>query len=386
MSKKVLNNCNSGAKFLAAALSRAQSLSCSFPFSHAHCLWQLRGYTAGALLFAAIFNLSAEIKSDEKSGSLTMPSMPSGPSINMPSVGSGFYSPGRSDFYRGARPVAPNRPKAPSKEGENATQSHSVTSSVNGQKSQNQNSDTEQSRSDQKSQNAQTQAQKLKALARSASSSLNMLSADDISSMSNLGAFSQLSSLLGRSNSNLESKLLEAQNTVTANTVDSATLKQILSELTELKNQMAATNGESVTKSSEKKDNADVFSNVTKKEPKILRFNVNGYDILATCKKVYFSEIETDGTFLLTGDRKYMSEGKVRSETFYFYFRAKANDNGIIKYAVTPAVSQDYENEYSYLYQLTKKNSLTADRTGNLVTLRVAEGGWNMDLLLSLDK
>ena len=199
-------------------------------------------------------------------------------------------------------------------------------------------------------------------------------------------AFSQLSTLLGRGNSNLESKLLEAQNTVTASTVDSATLKQILSELTELKNQMAATNGESVTKSSEKKDNADVFTNVTKKEPKILRFNVNGYDILATCKKVYFSEIETDGTFLLTGDRKYMSENKVRTETFYFYFRAKANENGIIKYAVTPAVSQDYENEYSYLYQLTKKTDLTADRTGNLVTLRVSDGGWKMDMLLSLDK
>ena len=321
----------------------------------------------------------AEVKPDEKSGALTMPAMPTGPSINMPSVGSGFYSPGRSDFYRGAKPVAPSRPKAPSKEA-------GISTSLNAQESQNQNSDTERNRSDQKNQNTQTQVQKLNTLAKSASSSLNMLSADDISSMSNLGAFSQLSGLLGRGNSNLESKLLEAQNTVTASTVDSATLKQILSELTELKNQMAATNGESVTKSSEKKDNADVFSNVTKKEPKILRFNVNGYDILATCKKIYFSEVETDGTFLLTGDRKYMSEGKVRTETFYFYFSAKANDNGITKYAVTPAVSQDYENEYSYLHQLTKKTDLTADRTGNLVTLRVTDGGWNMDMLLSLDK
>ena len=132
MSKKVWNNCNLAAKFLAAALS---------PFANAHCLRQLRGYTAGGLLFAAIFNLSAEIKSDEKSGSLTMPSMPSGPSINMPSVGSGFYSPGRSDFYRGAKPVAPSRPKAPSKEA-------GISTSLNAQESQNQNSDTERSRSD----------------------------------------------------------------------------------------------------------------------------------------------------------------------------------------------------------------------------------------------
>lgn len=322
---------------------------------------------------ASAFSLSAQKKADEKPNSVTMPSMPKGPSLSMPSVGSGFYSPGRSDFYSGAKPVAPKTPKTPSSQAENTTQSHTVTS-TNGQ---NQSTDA---------QKAQTEAKKLNTLANSASSSLNMLSADDISSLSNLGAFSQLSGLLGRGNSNLESKLLESQNTVTASTVDSATLKQILSELTELKNRMASATGESVTKTSERKDDADVFSNVTKKEPKILRFVVNGYDLLATCKKIYFSDLETDGTFLMTGDRKYLSENKVRTETFYFYFRAKANDNGIIKYAVTPAVSQDYENEYSYLYQLTKKTDLSADRTGNLVTVRVSEGSWNMDLLISLDK
>ncbi|MBB5224955.1 hypothetical protein [Treponema ruminis] len=327
-----------------------------------------------AMIFcASAFSLPAQKKADEKPNSVTMPSMPKGPSLSMPSVGSGFYSPGRSDFYSGAKPVAPKTPKTPSSQAENTTQSHTVTS-TNGQ---NQSTDP---------QKAQTEAKKLNTLAKSASSSLNMLSADDISSLSNLGAFSQLSGLLGRGNSNLESKLLESQNTVTASTVDSATLKQILSELTELKNRMASATGESVTKTSERKDDADVFSNVTKKEPKILRFVVNGYDLLATCKKIYFSDLETDGTFLMTGDRKYLSENKVRTETFYFYFRAKANDNGIIKYAVTPAVSQDYENEYSYLYQLTKKTDLSADRTGNLVTVRVSEGSWNMDLLISLDK
>ncbi|MBQ9908622.1 MAG: hypothetical protein IJM48_02370 [Treponema sp.] len=77
---------------------------------------------------------------------------------------------------------------------------------------------------------------------------------------------------------------------------------------------------------------------------------------------------------------------KVRSETFYFYFHAKGNENGITKYTVTPAVSQDYENQYSYLYQLAQKNALSADRTGNLVTLRINDGVWKMDLLLSLDK
>ena len=380
MSKKVLNNSkkNLAANLLAAAVPplRLRSIAArrlAQNLSHRFCPLRVAPYIAGGLLLLSA-TLFAEIKPDEKSGALTMPSMPKGPSLSMPSVGNGFYSPGRSDFYRGSRPVAPNQQNSQSSSSQANSQNQAATAS-NGTKNQNSSA-----------QKAQTEVKKLNTLAKSASSQFNMLSADDISSMSNLGAFSQLSSLLGRGNSNLESKLLEAQNTVTASTVDSTTLKQILSELTDLKNQMATTNGESVTKSSEKKDDSDVFSNVVKKEPKILRFTVNGYDILATCKKVYFSEVETDGTFLLTGDRKYMSENKVRTETFYFYFRAKANDNGIIKYAVTPAVSQDYENEYSYLHQLTQKTDLTADRTGNLVTLRVTDGGWKLDMLLSLDK
>ncbi|MBP3771675.1 MAG: hypothetical protein J6I53_03150 [Treponema sp.] len=349
MSKKALSSCKMPARFLTV------------------------------ILILLNFSLFAQTKNDSSASSLTMPAMPSGPSVTMPSVGSGFYSPGRSDFYSGAKPVAPkttapNAPKAPSSQTENIT-SQTVTTSAN---SQNQNTS-------QNSQKTQSQAQKISALAQS-SSALNQLTADDISSMSSLGVFGQLSSLLGRGNSSLQSQLSAAQNTVTASTVDSATLKTILSELTELKNQVAKTNGESAAKISERKDGENIFSNVTKKEPKILRFSVNGYDILATCKKIYFSDLETDGTFLLTGDRKYMSENKVRNETFYFYFRAEGTENGITKYLVTPAVSQDWENQYSYLYQLTQKNTLTADRTGNLVTLRASDGTWKMDMLLSLDR
>ena len=58
------------------------------------------------------------------------------------------------------------------------------------------------------------------------------------------------------------------------------------------------------------------------------------------------------------------------------------------KYSVPsePSRKPDYENQYSYLYQLAQKNALSADRTGNLVTLRINDGVWKMDLLLSLDK
>ena len=341
-------------------------------FAHAHSFAAAserirRLSIAGGLLLlsAALF---AQSKTEENSGTLTMPSMPSMPSVSRPSVGSGFYSPGRSDFYTGANFQNQQKKAASSQNKANESSKAESSSNESTATSQNQNANL-------------NQTQKLNVLAKSASSSLNQLTADDLSSMNSLGVLGSLSGLLGSGNSNLQSQLLSNQNTIAANTADSATLQKILGELTELKNKIA--NGANVT---ERSEGENTFSNIVKREPKILRFVVNGYDILSTCRKIYFSDEETDGTFLLTGDRKYMSENKVRSETFYFYFHAKGTENGVTKYTVTPAVSQDYENQYSYLYQLTKKNALTADRTGNLLTLRVAEGAWTMDLLLSLDR
>lgn len=305
-----------------------------------------------------------------------MPSMPSGPSVTMPSVGSGFYTPERSDFYSGAKQNVPVKPKAPTVEKKNPEAAASA---------QNQSSPLliQANKTEQKSTVSSS------GLGKISSEVGTQLTADDISSLSKLGVFGQISSLLGKG-SGLQSGLLDSQNTVTASTVDSATLKQILAELTELKNQVNGkadeNQGSDGVPLSDKGNAGTIFTNSLKKEPKILRFIVNGYDLLSTCKKIYFSEIETDGTFLLTGDRKYMSENQVRSETFYFYFVVKGSENGITKYVVTPAVSQDYENPYSFLYQLTQKSELLADRTGNLLTLRVNENGWKLDLLISLDK
>lgn len=355
---------------------------CKYLLIHPIVSGQSQKLAKAVLLIFALHCISnygfAEVKNDSKSSALTMPTMPQGSGVTMPSVGSGFYSPGRNDFYAGTRPSSPVSPKNPSSPQKNTQSNTKSQTSLMAQTK------------DQESQNsvstATDNARELNRLAKAASGGFNQLTAGDISSMSNLGAFSQISGLLGRKTYSLEEKLLEAQNTVTASTADSATLKEILAELTQLKEKMADSNGESVSKTSERKDSEHTFANIVKKEPKILRFTVNGYDLLTTCKKIYFSEIETDGTFLLTGDRKYMSENKAWAETFYFYFHAVGTESGITKYTVTPAVSQDYENEYSYLYQLTQKNELTADRTGNLVTLRSSDGKWKMDMLISLDK
>ncbi|WP_407427116.1 hypothetical protein [Treponema sp.] len=302
-------------------------------------------FLAGSFSFA-----QSNAADSTASSSISMPQMPS---VSMPAIGSGFYTPGRSDFYN------PNLSR---------TQTSSSKSTNTGSNSQT-SSKTDSSAAVTMQNQSAASAQNLKTASQSVSSSLNQLTADDISSLSTLGAFSGLSALLSRNSSTLQT------NTLTANTADSKALQQILSELTELKNKVDTLQASETS-----------FSNVVKREPKILRFNANGFDLLPTCKKIYFSELETDGTFLLTGDRKYMSENKTRTETFYFYFRAKGTDNGITKYSVTPAVSQDYENQYSYLYQLTQKSELTANRTGNLVTLKISEQNLKLDLLISLDK
>ncbi|MCR4822999.1 MAG: hypothetical protein K5873_09035, partial [Treponema sp.] len=339
MLKKVWNSYNLGGKFLSAALSA---------FPNAHCpRGQLRAFTVGALLLLSL-NLFAQTNTKSDGSASTGISMPTMPSVSQPSIGSGFYHPGRSDFYSGAKVTSQNKSKKSSSQSTSSTSETSKSQTTAPEK-------------------AKSNVENLNTLTTTANSSINMLTADDISSMNNLGILGSLSGLLG-GKSSLQNQIANAQNTVTASTVDSATLKEILSELTELKNQMnnSGTKAENASLA-EKSEGESSFTNAAKKEAKILRFIVNGYDLLATCKKLFFSETESDGTFLLTGDRKYLSEGKARSETFYFYFRAKGSENGITKYSVTPAVSQDYENKYSYLYQLTEKTKLTAERTGNLV-------------------
>ncbi|MDE5615124.1 MAG: hypothetical protein K2I74_10840 [Treponemataceae bacterium] len=195
------------------------------------------------------------------------------------------------------------------------------------------------------------------------------LTATDLTSMDQLGLLS--SGILGGGS-------LSALKAATAKTapasVDSLLLQQILAQLTELKAQL------------EKQDlPAAANRQETAANRRILRFVVNGYDVLATCRDVYFSVPETDGSFLLTGDRKYLSNGANRSETFHLLFAAKAAENGFAQYGVTAAVTQDYTNEYSFLYQLAERQPLTAQRTGNFVSLRVNDPDWKLDLLVALD-
>ncbi len=350
---------------------------------------------ASFLFFSANFqavaadNFSGSSKKDSQQKSISMPSSPSMPSLSMPSLGgkSGFYAPGSSDFYYGIQNSAQNSKKQTGKDS-NTNGSEKKPDSASALENSNQ-SDGNSAAVSSAAKNAQTGSnlsKNLSALKSAGEASSNLLTAGDLSNLSGLGLFGTVSNLLSKSNSaNSKSGTNLYQNPagenflVNQNSSDSKILEQILAELSGLKSDNSQ-NG------ALRSENIDGFSNSVKTEPKILRFNVNGYDILSSCKKIYFSEQESDGTFLLTGDRKLFSANKSQSETFYFFFNSKGSDGGITKYKVTPAVSQDKKNTYSFLYRLTQKNELEAERTGNLVTLRANDGnGWKMDLLISMN-
>lgn len=196
------------------------------------------------------------------------------------------------------------------------------------------------------------------------------LTAKDISSLYDSGLFTDVTSLGSSSNTSTQ------QNTT------NILLQKVLLELNELK---AEQNKASLAQK-EVLQNAQTDSQTFKKrEPSILRFKINGYDMADSLTTVFFSEPEADGTFLLTADRKYYSDYKTRTETFYILFKAVKTSGSTVSYEIQPSVVQDYENKNSFIYRLSNMKHLTAEKTGNLVVLRTT-GDLNVDLLLNIDK
>lgn len=274
----------------------------------------------------------------------SMPEGPSMPRISAPVIGSRFYTPGFVNTN-----VSNREGRTKSSENEkNSPREYSETA----KNSKKQNSEA-------------------------VSRALDYLSADDVSHLGSSGLFEGIYGLLGND--------VEVSNKFSKNNANEVLLNSVMSELSELKektekNSLALKNiSLPVTKFGAENENL-------KFSPKILRFVVNGCNIKDTIRTVYFSKKEKDGSFLLTGDRKYLSDGKSRDETFYLLFKADGKCGASAGYFVEPQVVQDYRNEYSFLYQLSKKPALKAEKTGNLVSLKyVSDGGdWNMDFLLDI--
>lgn len=283
-----------------------------------------------ALTAAAVFNASAQSTSFS---SITSPSMPT---ISSPEIGNGFYSPGSV--------LKPEYIK-------NTNQNNSSQSEKT--KAENKNAE---------SSNAKSEMQK---------KILSALSAKDISLLNEKGFSSDINSMifsLSSSDNSQETKIL---------------LNKILAEIEKIKDKSSQDNS--------KKKTAEVSAAPAKEEKlpekakaRLLRFSVNGYDILRTCRKIYISEVQLDGTFLITGDRVYSSDGKNRTETFHILFKTSPSENGNLNYKAAANVTQDYLNENSFLYQLSKFESLPAMRVGNLVSMRTEDLNWKLELLIDL--
>lgn len=269
--------------------------------------------------------------------SVSMPEMPSMPT--MPTVGGEFY-----------RPTTPTSSVL-----QNAT-SESLSSST---------------------ENLSTQSQKSKATISSSNSSdvlsslltnNSILSAYDITNLYDSGLFNDLSSL----------------NTVNANSQNSEILlQQILQSLEELKNQQKTSTA--VEKQNLQNTQTD-SENFKQREPSVLRFKINGYDIKDSLSAVFFSEPEADGSFLLTGDRRYFTNQQRRTETFYLLFKTIKSTGSTTTFEVQSDIVQDFKNENSFVCKLVNKKNLTAEKTGNLVVLRLSDNDLNVDLLLDIDK
>lgn len=275
---------------------------------------------------------------------IEMPSMPDSPSMPTVQMDGKFYTPD-SNYYKPSIPYQ------------------------NTQKNKSQNSSTE----TKKTETVITDASNPLDIFSNFGADSSILTASDISSLYDAGSFTDLTSLNGANS------LSNYATTSTTNVL----LQQVLNSLNEMKvQQNNATDYEKKELQSVQEDS----KNFKNREPSILRFRINGYNIADSLVKVFFSDTEPDGTFLLTADRKYFANQIPMTETFYMLFRAVSSTGSTITYKVQPSIVQSVKNENSYVYKLAEIKNLTAEKTGNLVVLHYSEDKFSADMLLDIDR
>ena len=271
----------------------------------------------------------------QSQNTVEMPEMPQMPS--MPTLGGGFYT-----------PSFPTRPNSSGNKKDTAEASK------------------------EKSESVLTEALTPESILSSALIKGNTLTANDISSLYDSGLFTNISSLS-------TSDSLANYSTSTSTNV---LLQQVLNSLNDLKKQQQSASAKEKNELNATKADAETFK---KREPSILRFKINGYNISDSLTKVFFSDTEADGSFLLTGDRKYFVGQQVRTETFYMLFKTVSSNGSTLTYKVQPSIVQDHKNDNSYVYKLAAVKNLTAEKTGNLVVMHFTGDSLSVDLLLDID-
>ncbi len=302
-----------------------------------------------SFILAALVTAGGNASAQSSSGSSGRDSLwdLSMPSIAAPSLGTGFYRPG----IRQTTTATANSESAEQTGAKTATPSKD------------------------NSRVAATASQIAKSVASS-------LSADDVQALGSRGLLNNFSSLLaakgtdGSEETNkLLNKVLEKMEEIKAQDKSSSSAVRVADSRPGSSPEQSAASTQAST---------NPATSEQQKHSRLLRFAVNGYNVLRTCRTVYISDVQTDGTFLVTGDRRYMSDGKARNETFHMLFKTKSEDGGQETYSAATAVTQDSYNPNSFLYQLSERKNMTASRTGNLVSMRTEDPSWKLELLIDL--
>ena len=121
------------------------------------------------------------------------------------------------------------------------------------------------------------------------------------------------------------------------------------------------------------------------RNPNILRFKINGYNILDSIQTVFISKPENDGSFLLTADRIYYVNQKQRKETVYVLFKAIGSNGSSTTFQIEPEIVQDVKNQNSFVYKMAQRDDLTAKKTGNLVVINNSDKNMQIDMLIDID-
>jgi hypothetical protein len=112
---------------------------------------------------------------------------------------------------------------------------------------------------------------------------------------------------------------------------------------------------------------------------RILRFAVNGADVLRDCRNVTLS-FPGGGLLLVSGERRFIREGRVIDEGFHVLARPRGVSPGEVTYDAALMVSQGGEPTGG----LSGEGSVRAFRTGSILSIRGAGNGAALDMLIDL--
>ncbi len=174
------------------------------------------------------------------------------------------------------------------------------------------------------------------------------------------------------------STLLGGSSTPKASTsTDQATLEKILALLQKQQESATASGAAAVPGAAENPPPSAEKRRISS-GGELVRFSVNGYDVLSSVRTEVSSVLARDGSFLITCDRAYPVSGRRLAESVYLLCRK----TGSATYRLYADVSQSETNPHSFPYRLSRKTPISGTLTGDLLVFRSVESDWKLDLVI----